>query len=122
MARRPFPRQDRIRFKKEFAAVFSRRRAVTDDLLVVYGCKNGQNRSRLGMSVTKRIGNAVMRNRWKRILREAFRLSRERLPQGIDLVVLPRAGAEPDLDRMIAALPRLAHRLARILDARGSEP
>ena len=43
-----------------------------------------------------------MRNRWKRLLREAFRLCREELPGGIDLVVIPRGGDDPELERIDA--------------------
>ncbi len=49
--------------------------------------------SRLGITVTRKIGGAVQRNRIKRVVREAFRLSPDRLPRGIDLVVIAKPGA-----------------------------
>jgi ribonuclease P protein component len=54
----------------------------------------------------------VVRNRWKRAIREAFRLTREGLPKGVDLVVIPRRGAEPDLRHLRKSLPKLAQRVA----------
>jgi ribonuclease P protein component len=50
--------------------------------------------TRLGLSVGKRVGGAVRRNKIKRILREAFRKNRDRLPAGIDLVVVAEAKEE----------------------------
>ena len=64
-------------------------------MLVVQGCANGLPHTRLGLSVSRRVGNAVLRNRWKRIIREAFRTQRDELPVGLDLVVRPRRGATP---------------------------
>jgi ribonuclease P protein component len=68
---------------------------------------------RLGISASRRLGGAVVRNRWKRLLREAFRLSRSQLPAGIDLVVIPRQDVEPTLASLLESLPRLAARLAK---------
>lgn len=82
---------------------------------MVYGCANGLDYPRLGLSVSRKVGGAVVRGRWKRVLREAFRLRREELPVGIDLVIAPRAGAAPDLKCLLAALPRLAANVARRL-------
>lgn len=49
--------------------------------------------ARLGITATRKIGGAVQRNRIKRVVREAFRLGPDRLPHGVDLVVIAKAGA-----------------------------
>lgn len=84
-------------------------------MIVVCGCENGLDRPRLGLSVSRKVGSAVVRNRWKRLLREAFRLEKEHLPKGVDLVVIPRPGAEPELARLQNSLSWLAARVARRL-------
>ncbi len=81
--------------------------------MLVFGAASGLPHPRIGLSVSRKVGSAVVRNRWKRLLREAFRLSRERLPDGIDLVVIPRQGVEPELGELMESLPRLAAKLAR---------
>ncbi len=115
MLKHPFPANYRIRRNADFLRVYQKRCAVSDGELLIFGCENGLPHPRLGLSVSKRLGNAVIRNRWKRILREAFRLHRDRLPAGLDLVVLPREGVRPELDRATASLCRLSQKLARKL-------
>jgi ribonuclease P protein component len=70
--------------------------------------------------VSRRIGGAASRNRWKRLLREAFRLTQHQLPP-LDLVCVVRGASPPDLRRLMEALPALAARIERRLnaDARG---
>ena len=108
-----FLSQHRIRHSGDFRRAYERRCSSADRQIVVFGHSNGLDHPRLGLSVSRRVGGAVLRNRWKRLIREAFRLSRDRLPVGIDLIVLPRPGVEPTLAALLESLPRLASRVAR---------
>ncbi len=76
---------------------------------------NGLEVTRLGLSVSKKVGNAVIRNDWKRRIREAFRLQRTELAVGMDLVFRPKAGAKCDFAAIYKSLPELARRIARKL-------
>ena len=108
-----FLREMRLRKNAEFRRVFSARNSVADDVLVVYALPNELSHARLGACVSRKNGNAVCRNRWKRHIRESFRLQQERAPQGFDYVVLPRQGASPDADRVANSLARLMPRAAQ---------
>ena len=81
----------------------------------MFADRNGLSYTRLGLSVSRKLGGAVARNRWRRLLREAFRRCRTQLPPGIDLVAIPRQGVTPELAALLASLPRLAARVARKL-------
>ncbi len=116
MAGQEFPRALRIRRQADFQRVFRLRCAAGDDRLIVFGCPNELPYSRLGLSVSRRVGKAVVRNRWKRVIREAFRLSRPQLPSGLDLVVMPKPEAQPRLAEVMESLARLSRRLARRLE------
>jgi ribonuclease P protein component len=104
--------QHRIRRAADFQRAFRRRMSAADQWIVVVGHPNGLPHPRLGLSVSRRVGGAVVRNRWKRLLREAFRATRPQLPQGLDLIVIPRAGTEPTLAALADSLVRLAERVA----------
>lgn len=110
-----FPADARLRRGLDFRRVYDRKCSVSDDLLVVYGCANQLRRTRLGLSVSRKVGGAVARNRWKRLLREAFRLKQANIPSGLDLIVIPRQTAKPELGRLMKSLPALARRLAKRL-------
>lgn len=107
-----FRPRHRLRTPAEFKRVFAGRRSASDNLLVVYGLENGRSHARLGLSVSRKVGGAVLRNRWKRLLREAFRLQLAQLPPGLDLVIVPRADASPELEPLRQSLRRLARRVA----------
>jgi ribonuclease P protein component len=100
----------RLRSNADFQRVYDRRCSASDGLLLIFVVKNGLSHPRLGLSVSRKIGGAVVRNRWKRLLREAFRLSRTELPEGLDIVAIPRPGAEPALRPLRDSLQRLAAR------------
>lgn len=115
-----FRRCHRLRTGAEFRRVYQRRCSAATDRFVLLGVENGLDHSRLGLSVSRKVGGAVQRNRWKRLVREAFRLTRTMLPAGIDLVVSPRpAAVPPTLAELLETLPKLAARIAERLKRSG---
>ena len=97
-----FPRCARLGCPADFARVFEFRRSAANGLLVLYACPSlnasvhtDKSSVRLGISVSRRIGNAVVRNRWKRRLREAFRSGHSRFPPGNDLIIVVRSANVP---------------------------
>lgn len=111
-----FPKNARLLKSADFDRVFIQRCSQSDRLIVVYAARNDVESARLGLVVSRKVGNAVVRNRWKRALREAFRLTQHELPKQLDLVVVPRQGAKPDVADLKNSLIQLAHRAARRLD------
>ena len=101
---RRFPKQARLLSPAEFDRVYRHRRSAADGPLVMYACPAaadaddpppGPAPARLGLSVSRRVGNAVVRNRWKRRLREAFRAVRGAMPAGQDFIVVVRPAGVP---------------------------
>jgi len=85
----------RIRKQNEFKHVIATGRRAADASLTVFAAANDRPHSRLGISIGRKFGNAVRRNRAKRLLREAFRLQQHELPKGIDIVCIVRPVEEP---------------------------
>jgi ribonuclease P protein component len=115
-----FPQSRRMKTPAEFDRCYKRKRSASDGVLVVYACENGLDHPRLGCSVSKKVGNAAARNRYKRLFREAFRLVQHDLPPGVDLVVIPRGGDEPALEAVKESLVKLANQAARKLGPKSS--
>ena len=110
-----FPAKYRIRRQADFQRTYRQRVSASDGNLLVFGVANGLPHCRVGLSVSRKVGGAVVRNRWKRLIREAFRTSCPRLPEGLDLVVIPRKKDKPELCQIQSSLADLAHRIARRL-------
>jgi len=116
MADERFLPQYRVRRGADFQRAYKLRRSAADGSIIVFGHPNGLPHPRLGLSVSRRVGGAVARNRWKRLLREVFSLDRVRLPSGVDWIVVARIGPVPTFESLRNSLPRLAARVAKKLD------
>ncbi len=109
--RNRFPKRLRILRAGEFDRVFAARASAVDSSIALYGAANELDHPRLGLVVSRRVGGAVARNRWKRLLRESFRLSQSELP-ALDLVCIPRAASPPPrLADLQESMRRLAARI-----------
>src|SRR6266567_649921 len=107
-----FPPTHRMKTPAEFERCYARKRSASDGILIVYACENDRPHPRLGCSVSRKVGNAVVRNRYKRLFREAFRLSQHDLPPGVDFILIPRPGPYPTVDAVRASLVNLATQAA----------
>ena len=110
-----FPKSARLLKQGEFDAVYQGDAFAADGTLVIKAVLNGKGETRLGLSVSKKVGNAVVRNRWKRLIREGFRTQRNELPKGLDLVVRPKKGAVCDGRAIALSISKLVARLDRRL-------
>ena len=88
-----FPKQYRLLRRLDFQKVYKQGQRRSASLCTVFYRPNGLTETRLGITVPKRLGTAVLRNRIKRRIREVFRLHRRELPGGWDIVLNPRPGA-----------------------------
>lgn len=88
-----FPKAVRLRKRGQYQRVARSAQKRVGHWIAVDTLAKGQYGTRMGILVTKKFGGAVERNRFKRIVREAFRLMRHLLPPGFDLVVKPRTDA-----------------------------
>lgn len=91
-----FPSQAHLRFGSEFANLKKKGRLYRTPHFLVYAQKNCLQNSRLGLTVSRRVGNAPQRNRVKRLLRECFRLYLQHENPGYDFSIIARSGA-PEL-------------------------
>ena len=107
----PFPKTVRLRTGAEFKSIYNQRCKASDGTLLVFASASITGQTRIGLSVSRKLGNAVVRNRLKRLLREAFRLSRTELPTGIDLIAIPQGVARAGLSAYRQSLVRLAQKL-----------
>jgi ribonuclease P protein component len=108
-----FRQRQHVKLGRDFQRVYNFRSSAATDALLVYAAPNGRAFSRLGLSVGRKHGGSVRRNRIKRLLREAFRLSPQSIPPGFDFVFVPRRFADTTLADLLVFLPRLAADAAR---------
>ena len=83
-----------LKKNKDFQVVYKNGKSYANRYLVLYIRENGMDKNRLGISVSKRVGNSVVRHHLTRLIRESYRLQEEHFQCGFDLVVIARAGAK----------------------------
>lgn len=82
----------KMKENKEFLNLFKRGNYVCGRVCVVYYRKNGTSQNKLGISTGKKTGNAVVRSRCRRIIRQAYRENEQLIPKGYNIVVVSRVG------------------------------
>jgi ribonuclease P protein component len=117
--RHTFPKSHRLGGKREFSMVFEAKTRESRGPLMVYAKPNELGHGRLGISISRKVGIAVRRNRIKRLLREAFRMMQHDLPAGYDLVVVVRPHEPLILAEYQRLMAGLAVKLHRTWQARG---
>lgn len=105
------PKSGRLCRNKSFQAVYRGGKSYANRQLVVYVLPQRGRGRRVGFAAGKRLGSAVVRNRVKRLLREAYRLEQHRLADGFDLILVGRqALVKAGLPTVTAALLQLCER------------
>ncbi|TDT50496.1 ribonuclease P protein component [Fonticella tunisiensis] len=84
---------EKIKKNSQFKYIYNRGKSISDPNLVLYIVRNNKNVIRLGITVSKKVGKAVVRNRIKRLIRESFRLNKNKFKYGYDLIFVARSQA-----------------------------
>ena len=88
----------------DFQKVYRTGRSFANKLLVMYVIKTEREDTRIGISVSKKVGNSVVRHHITRLVRESYRLNKDRVKTGLDIVVVARAAAkESDFKKIESA-------------------
>lgn len=105
-----FQRRHRLTHRREFEAVFDAKARASVAGITIFTKPNDLGHARLGLSIGRRVGSAVVRSRVKRLIREAFRLTRAELPGSYDLVVSVRSAEGLTLERSIQSMRECARK------------
>ena len=106
-------KDERLRLRGDIDRLFEKGVSASDRCLTLIALRNDTGLRRMAVGVSKRWGNAVRRNRLKRLLREAFRLSKHDIPPSLDLMLIPRVGVEEmTLEAAMGSLKKLAGKVA----------
>jgi len=83
-----------LKKNKDFQYVYKNGKSLANKYLVMYVVQNDLDKNRLGISVSKKVGNSVVRHRLTRLIRESYRISEEFFKCGFDMVVIVRVSAK----------------------------
>lgn len=83
-----------LKRNEDFRKVYANGKSYANRYLVMYALENQTDRNRLGISVSKKVGNSVVRHRITRLIRESYRIREEAFNSGLDVVVVARKSAK----------------------------
>ncbi|MDE6221235.1 MAG: ribonuclease P protein component [Lachnospiraceae bacterium] len=83
-----------LKSNRDFKNVYRGRKSYANKYLVMYVLENGLDKNRLGISVSKKVGNSVVRHHVTRLIRESYRLHEDKFRSGFDIVVVARVSAK----------------------------
>ena len=83
-----------IKKNSDFQNVYNKGKSYANKQLVMYVLDNNMKNSRIGISVSKKVGNSIVRHRITRLIRECYRLNEDKLERNIDIVVVVRIQAK----------------------------
>ena len=102
-----------LKKNRDFQNVYKKGKSYANRYLVMYVLENDTDRNRLGISVSKKVGNSVIRHHVTRLIRESYRLSEEHFRCGYDIVVIARTSAKDknyhDVESALIHLGKLHH-------------
>lgn len=87
-------RSETLKRNEDFKEIYSTGKSYANKYLIMYVKKNNMDINRIGISVSKKVGNSVVRHRITRLIRESYRLSEDNFASGLDIIVVARAGAK----------------------------
>ena len=109
-----FPKENRIRKRPEFLALSSRGKKVHTGAFLAIFETSESGKKRIGITVSKKVGNAVTRNRIKRVVREYFRLNKHRLKYDLDInIIAKRSASDLSTEQIFAQQKDLFQKIER---------
>lgn len=89
-----YPNSESLKKNRDFQLLYKEGKSCANRYLVLYVKENGLEKNRLGVSVSKKVGNSIVRHRITRLIRESYRLHEDMFNSGLDMVVIARVSAK----------------------------
>ena len=102
-----------LKSNRDFQAVYGKGKSYANRYLVMYVLENGLDKNRLGISVSKKVGNSVVRHKITRLIRESYRLHESIFNSGLDIVVIARVAGYAEMESALLHISKLHRNVLR---------